>query len=770
MSPRTWQRIKEVYTEASEMPAEDRESFVGRVTTDQPKIADEVLRLLRLDAEAERRFEPIRVPAGLLNSAAERRTFFPGERLAERYEIRRFLAVGGMGEVYEADDLERGERIAIKTIRAELTQDSHINWLRREVDAARRMQHPNICRVYDLVQTGSHTFLTMEMLEGETLAAYLQKNGSMSERQALPWIRQMIAGLAAAHRAGVVHRDFKPGNLMLVPRPNGAPRAVIMDFGLARHTNRDGQATFTSQTWSQGMGTPAYMAPEQIEGRRSTPATDIYCFGIVLFEMLTGELPFASDSPLNMAVRKTRENAPTPLLYAPTLRRNWARVISKCLEANPSERFEKIEEVLPALESRSSRIWQSRLLLRKSREMFRHSRTKAIVGVLLLGLALLAWKVWPVQPTATAMQEWQRGIESLRGDEPLAALEFLERARDTGRAPWRTQVDLALAWKALKVDARAQEILKSTSTLFASEADQSYLKAAKALLAERKQEAVEVLEKRAAQSPLDASLLADLAWVAQGPADRWRQVVHLQPDQAAAHFQIGDLAAREGKWREAESAFEVSNAYFGLQKNPKLQRAVAARRGLRRLEAGDVDLARQDLASFVTLPPGYGVSACEHVAVIQAGIKDNFAQPADAMGEASPGFSELLARANQHTRRGFDEPANNQQMYLSIPLPPVRICAAKLEFHIRRGADRGGAMNDFLQVGAAPFKFNEAPPQSFPLWADAPSSMERTVTIDLTPETFANVMRAYAGKPIAMLDIFAGDDTEFDYIKVTLFY
>ena len=770
MSPRTWQRIKEVYTEASEMPAEDRESFVGRVTTDQPKIADEVLRLLRLDAEAERRFEPIRVPAGLLNSAAERRTFFPGERLANRYEIRRFLAVGGMGEVYEADDLERGERIAIKTIRAELTQESHINWLRREVEAARRIQHPNICRVYDLVQTGSHTFLTMEMLEGETLAAYLQKNGSMSERQALPWIRQMIAGLAAAHRAGVVHRDFKPGNLMLVPRLNGAPRAVIMDFGLARHTNRDGHASYTSQTWSQGMGTPAYMAPEQIEGRKSTAATDIYSFGMVLFEMLTGELPFAADSPLNMAVRKTREAAPAALVYAPTLRRNWSDVIRKCLAANPSSRFASVEEILPALESRSSGLWRSRLLKRKLTQLLLDRKTIFATGTILLLLAVAGWNIWPKEPTPAALRDWQRGIQSLHSDEPLAALEFLERARDSKSAPWRTQVDLALAWHALGVDERAKSLIASSQPLFASSADRSYLNAAQALLAGNKEQALKLLTERVAQDPRNPKLLADLAWMANGPADRWRSLIQLQPDHAAAHFQLGDLVAREGKWREADGAFESAQTYFGVQQNAKLQRAVAARRGLRRLEAGDYDLARHDLAAFAALPMGSGVSPCEHVTVLQAGVKDNFAQPPDPMGEASPRFNEVPTIANQRSRRSFDEPANNQQMYLSIPLPPVRVCAAKLEYHIRRGSDRGGALNDFLQVGAMPFNSSESSIQSFPLWADAPESMERTITLELTPETFASAMRAYAGKPIAMLDIFAGDDTEFDYIKVTIFY
>lgn len=769
MTPRTWQRIKEVYSEASELPVEERRSFVTEVAG-EARIAGEVFRLLELDEEADRRLKPLQVPSGLLVSASERRAFRVGERVGERYEIRRFLAEGGMGEVYEADDLERGERIAIKAIRPEFAQAAQLSWLRREVEAARRIQHPNVCRVYELVQVDKHTFLTMELLEGETLAAALERQGSLSERQALPWLRQILAGLAAAHRAGVVHRDLKPGNVMIVPRVNGAPRVVLMDFGLARHTAMEAKATMASQTVGVGIGTPAYMAPEQIEGRKSTAATDIYSFGILLFEMLTGQVPFAAESPLAMAVKKAKEEAPSPLVYNPALRRQWVSVIQKCLARRPGDRFATVENILPALETRSTNRWRVQRLLRRVRRVVQ-SRPVWTVGVLAaLVVVALAWRLWPRAASAAVLEEADRGVLSLQADEPVAALGHLERAAGAQGAPWRTTVDLALAWHAMGMTERAQDVLASARTMWASEADQQYLAAARAVVTGQMPQAVGILTERAKKAPADARVLADLAWVAQGPLERWREVARLRPDHAAAQLHVAEAAARDGKWREADGAYAAAQTWFLGQGNPRLEKAVAARRGLRRLENGDVEMARQDLASFAALPIPAGAGVCEHVVVLQAGAKDEFAQPADDVPMVSPRFQMLPDVASGRKPRQFDEPAANQQIYFSVPLPPVRICSAKVELRIRRGLEWEGAANDVMHLGAVPFTDSQGPGETISLWAEAPSANERTLSIELNAETFAKIQRVYAGQPQALLDVLLGDDTTIDYFKITLFY
>src|SRR5215470_11943720 len=161
--------------------------------------------------------------------------FAVGERIAQRYRVIRFIARGGMGEVYEVEDGELQARVALKTIRSELAEDGTVlERFKSEISLARRVTHTNVCRLFDLGfhdgPRGRVTFLTMELLEGESLKQRLRRGGRMTPREARPLVEQLVAGLAAAHGYGIVHRDFKCDNVMLVPSPDGPTRAVITDF------------------------------------------------------------------------------------------------------------------------------------------------------------------------------------------------------------------------------------------------------------------------------------------------------------------------------------------------------------------------------------------------------------------------------------------------------------------------------------------------------------------------------------------------------------
>ncbi len=284
-------------------------------------------------------------------------TFRDGQVLADRYRIVRFLAQGGMGEVYEAEDLELRQKLALKTISSQTTDETAIDRFKREIALARVVTHPNVCRIFDL---GQHTpesgeggllrptvtFLTMELLEGETLAARLQR-GPLPLDEALPLVRQMAAALDAAHGAGVVHRDFKSENVFLVPSDEDI-RVVVTDFGVARGAAAtDG---FASQVTGAGIvGTPAYMAPEQIEDDPVTPAADVYALGVVIYEMVTGRLPYESDNPLTSAVKRLREPPTPPRVHVPNLHPVWERTILRCLERSPEKRFVSAGEAAAAL-------------------------------------------------------------------------------------------------------------------------------------------------------------------------------------------------------------------------------------------------------------------------------------------------------------------------------------------------------------------------------------------------------------------------------------
>ena len=292
--------------------------------------------------------------------------FHAGAVLSDRYRILRFLARGGMGEVYEAEDLELRQRVALKTISPSALgsgDGATLERFKREIALARVVTHPNVCRIFDL---GTHiepsslnpagqrtTFLTMELLEGETLSALLRRRGRLPISEALPLTRQMAAALDAAHRAQIVHRDFKSENVFLVGSGEGM-RVVVTDFGVARGNEATDQ--FAAQvTGTAIVGTPAYMAPEQVEGGTITPAADIYALGIVLYEVVTGSLPFQGPNPLSTAVKRLKEPPPPPTVHAPDVPVLWEKVILRCLERPPARRFSTAGQVAEALETDTPR-------------------------------------------------------------------------------------------------------------------------------------------------------------------------------------------------------------------------------------------------------------------------------------------------------------------------------------------------------------------------------------------------------------------------------
>jgi tRNA A-37 threonylcarbamoyl transferase component Bud32/tetratricopeptide (TPR) repeat protein len=286
-------------------------------------------------------------------------SFTPDEVVAGRFKILRFVARGGMGEVYEAEDLELKERIALKAVRLEMAQHGRsVDRFRREIQLARRVTHPNVCRTFDVFRhaqanedgsTREILVVSMELLAGETLEQRIRRTGRFSTSAALPIVVQMAAGLQAAHQAGIVHRDFKSSNIILITAgdDSGKVRAVITDFGLA-HAN----TTFSGQSLTGSndlVGTPAYMAPEQLHGGEITSRTDVYALGVVMFEMVTGGVPFVGDTPLATALKRLNEPAPSPRKLVSGLDPKWEQAILRCLERDPANRFVGTTEVVQAL-------------------------------------------------------------------------------------------------------------------------------------------------------------------------------------------------------------------------------------------------------------------------------------------------------------------------------------------------------------------------------------------------------------------------------------
>ena len=274
-------------------------------------------------------------------SSAERLSegrFLPGRLLAGRYRIIALLGKGGMGEVYRADDLTLGQPVALKFLPDEAGHDEALlERFKNEVRIARRVSHPNVCRVYDVGDVESHTFFTMEYVDGEDLASLLRRIGRLPEDKALDIARQLCAGLAAAHAKGVLHRDLKPANIML----DGRGQVVITDFGLAGVADQIQGAEVRS-------GTPAYMAPEQLAGHEVSTRSDIYSLGLVLFEVFTGKRVFSEKSGEKVGGGENR-TVSRPSSVVKDLNPVVERVILRCLETEPSARPATVLSVAAAL-------------------------------------------------------------------------------------------------------------------------------------------------------------------------------------------------------------------------------------------------------------------------------------------------------------------------------------------------------------------------------------------------------------------------------------
>ena len=275
----------------------------------------------------------------------------PGTRLAGRYRIERFVASGGMGDVYEATDTELRARLAVKTVRRDVASDpSHMERVRREVQLARTVTDPHVCRLFDIghadVDGQRVTFITMELLTGETLKDRVRR-ATFTTEAALPLAGDLIGGLAACHRAGVIHRDLKAENVLLVQRDD-REHAVITDFGIAQADDAGGGERSALTQEGTVIGSPAFMAPEQVEGQRVTPRTDIYALGAVLYELVLGPWPLRGMPTLEIlshVVRGFPANADFPAGADP----RWCAVIRRCRAIRPAERFGAAMEVLAAL-------------------------------------------------------------------------------------------------------------------------------------------------------------------------------------------------------------------------------------------------------------------------------------------------------------------------------------------------------------------------------------------------------------------------------------
>jgi serine/threonine protein kinase len=394
MDPARWRRVEEIYQAAAERKPEERAAFLGVACAGDEDLRREVESLLAQPTADGMLDRPAWAPEAARLTAGQQ---------VSHYQIQEKLGEGGMGAVYRAYDTQLRRAVALKVLPPEYASDpERRSRLLREARAASALNHPNIVNIYEVGSDNGVDFIAMEFIEGKSLHDIIPARG-LPLGKALDYAVQIASGLAKAHAAGVVHRDLKPGNIMLTGPASGHPGLVkLLDFGLARRVEL-GEGHDTTLTMEGAiLGTPAYMSPEQAQGKPADARSDVFSFGSVLYQMVTGHRAFEKDSHISTLAAVVQEE-PRPL--PSSVPRDLERTIARCLRKDPERRFQHIDDVRVALlelkeESESGRLPEAASAPARQRAWLWAGAAVLVLALLGVGLWLMNRRTSPLpQPS-----------------------------------------------------------------------------------------------------------------------------------------------------------------------------------------------------------------------------------------------------------------------------------------------------------------------------------------------------------------------------------
>jgi len=579
MNAELWRRLRPLFHNALDRAVEDRAAFIDAACGDDAELKENLVKLVQAAQEGA---ETLDTP--FIRFAQPSFTHFSsGEIILGRFRIVRPIGSGGMGDVYEAEDLQLG-RVALKTIRQDIASSPEaFDRFRQEVQLARKISGAQVCRIHELYLIpadrgrAATAFLTMEYLDGTTLSQRLKDSGPLPVKQAQVVALDICEGLRLVHAKGVIHRDLKSANIMLCGE-GGSMRAVLMDFGLARDSGVAGPDDQTSPIASAQdrtlpgaiMGTPAYMAPEQFEGNAVSPATDIYALGIVLYELITGLRPYAAPTPVAAAIRRAqRPTPPSSLIHS--VPRKWDRIIQRCLQYAPAERFQSADEVAKALRAGPADLGN----LRKDRPWL-------FVAACTLAAACLAWGIvnwWQTlqyyRPGPEALRQYDNGLSLIRQGNYAEATRVLQAALGHDKHFVMAHARLAEAWYNLDFQGSAQQelLIALPERDRLPSLDRKYLDAIHATVTGEPFAALEDYKRILDDVPssakssgyVDLGMAYERAGDIPHSLDSYAQAAALDGNNPAAYMHTGILQSRLHHVQQGDQAFARAQAIFGSE-------------------------------------------------------------------------------------------------------------------------------------------------------------------------------------------------------------